>query len=990
MKTQRSTPRLFCRSILSVSLLLTMAATTRADYHSTVLADTPLAFYPLNLAVDTSGTATDVSGNGNNGTYVNIASGNNSTGPSAYITNAVAFNGTDTSVDLSSAASLTSLSGAATLEAWVKPADSTSFGDIIGKGYDSSTFQESYMRVDGPYGAVYDVNLGNAQITGGQQVTNWTHVVLANDGTNTSFYINGLLIQSKSDSVGALSFSDPWAIGNGTSAGNSRHFNGNITEVAIYGHGLTAAQVLNHYCVGLVGVPSANAAPIIDIQPQSQQSFVGGTLPLSVTAVSALPMTNQWYFGNSPLSGKTNATLTLTNLQLTNAGNYSVVVGNANGTATSSVAVVTVATPRNLRWSANANTGAWDNTTANWINLASSLQTAFDAGDAVLFDDTPGVPTTVAVTNTVVPSVVNVNATNNSYTFNGPSGMSGYGSIIKSGPSTLNIFTPSGFAGSVAIKGGLVYAGNNCFRSVSSISVTNGTTLDLGGGGFNNLTPITLAGSGVSGQGALINSYNDSPGELVNLIMTGDTLLGGSARWDMASGSQINGAHNLSFDMSGAGGYGQWNGVSIGANVPQITVANASSLGLTSMDTSCQNPATLFNISTNGQLVLYSGGFNGSVNLYNCAQMTVYSASVNLAGSTLHIYSGATMHLYAQGIAMTGNNLIFEDRASLQTYYNSGNNPINNLVTLNGVVHLVLGDHSESFNNVISGVGGFVLDYYNNQMILSASNTYTGPTIIGSSGNTPAVALTGNGSISHSSLIFFGGSDASVVHVDATGRSDQNLTLAGGQTLAGIGAINGGLVVSPGATVSPAGTNTTIGITVGSNPVGRIIAYNDITLAGTTVLKLNGNGGNDMLQSSSSIHYGGTLNLVNISGSPMAAGQTFQIFDAGAISGSFATITPAVPGTGLAWDTSQLSNGLIGVITVPVFTSAKVSGGNLVLSGSGGTANGNYVVLSSTNVVTPVINWVPVATNAYDSSGNFTWSTPILPGVHRSFFMIRQ
>jgi len=274
--------------------------------------------------------------------------------------------------------------------------------------------------------------------------------------------------------------------------------------------------------------------------------------------------------------------------------------------------------------------------------------------------------------------------------------------------------------------------------------------------------------------------------------------------------------------------------------------------------------------------------------------------------------------------------------------------------------------------------------------VFSASNTYTGPTIIGSGGNNPAVGLTGNGSISRSALIFFGGNNSSVVHVDVSGRPDQTLTLAGGQTLAGIGAINGGLVVSPGATVSPGGTNTTIGITTGANSVGTISANNDITLAGTTVIKLNGNAVNDMIQSSGTIHFGGTLNLANISGSPMSVGDSFQIFIAGVLSGAFASITPSVPGPGLAWDTSQLGNGAISVITAPVISSVKVSGGNLILSGTGGALNGNYVVLWTTNVATPMINWVPIATNVYDSSGNFSWTNPLIPGVHQSFFRIKQ
>jgi len=544
MKIKNSVRQPITWFAIAAAVVLATASMARADYRSTVLADNPLAFYPLNLDVETSGTATDVSGNGNNGSYVNIFSGfNNTNGPSAYITNAVSFNGVDTSVDLSGASSLTSLAGTVTLEAWVQPADSTSFGDIIAKGYDSSTYQESYIRVDGPYGSYYDVNLGNAQITGGQQATRWTHVVLANNGTSTSLYINGVLIQSKSDAVGAISFSDPWAIGNGTSAGNGRHFNGNITEVAIYTNGLTSAQVLNHYFVGLVGVPAANAAPIINVQPQSQPSYVGGSVTLSVTAVSGLPMTNQWYVGSTPLSGKTNATLTLNNLQLTNAGNYKVVVGNANGTTNSSVAVLTVSTPRNLEWSASGNNGNWDNATANWINLANSQQIAFNPGDAVLFDDTFGVPTTVAVSNTVSPSVVNVNATNNSYTLNGPNGISGYGSFIKSGPSALNIFTPSGFAGTVAINGGLVYAGNNSFSAVSSITITNDATLDVGGGSLSSSKPVTVSGAGVNGMGAVYNSYASYPTESLNITLAGDTKFGGSARWDFGNGAQVTGPH---------------------------------------------------------------------------------------------------------------------------------------------------------------------------------------------------------------------------------------------------------------------------------------------------------------------------------------------------------------------------------------------------------------------------------------------------------------
>src|SRR5262249_15724221 len=119
-----------------------------------------------------------------------------------------------------------------------------------------------------------------------------------------------------------------------------------------------------------------------------------------------------------------------------------------------------------------------------------------------------------------------------------------------------------------------------------------------------------------------------------------------------------------------------------------------------------------------------------------------------------------------------------------------------------------------------------------NEVVLSASNTYSGPTIIGSSNNTPEVALSGNGSIGHSSLIFFGGGNPNLTHLDASTRSDSTFTLASGQIRGGIGAVAGNLVESAGAPIAPAGTNTTISITTGANQTGAITATGNVALNG--------------------------------------------------------------------------------------------------------------------------------------------------------------
>ena len=971
MKTKHLICRLSSWFVLAAtSALVTAPLAHAADYQTTVLGDSPLAFYPLNLAVDTSGTATDVSGNGNNGSYVNISSGSNNTnGPSAFITNAVYFDGLGTSVDLSSAPSL-AFSGPASLEAWVQPANSTSFGDIIGKGYDSSTYQETFVRVNGPYGADYVANLGNAGVSGGQQNTNWVHLVISNDGATTTFYLNGILIQSVADTTGAINFSDPWAIGNGTSAGNGRHFYGNISQVAIYAHGLTRAQILNHYFEGLVGNAADSSAPIINVQPQPQSTYVGGKATFSVTAVSSLPMTNQWFKAGVALPGQTNSTLTLTGVSSGDAVNYSVVVGNSNGTTNSVPAALTLLTPGNsLEWSANANSGVWDTgSSANWINLSNSSQTVFNTSDQVFFDDTVGVPTTVTINGTVSPSIITVNSSANNFTFTNTSGtINGPGSLVKQGASTLLLQTGFNLTGPVLISGGTVVAGNNAFNSVASVTVTNNSAMDFGGSSLTGNKPITISGTGVGGNGAIFNSGGAQYGQVLNISLAGDATIGqaGNNRWDLANGSQITGPHNLTVNWNG--NYGEWNSVLIGADVPGIELRSGT-LGLKYMDT-FQNPATVITVDSNCELPLWNGGLSSSLHVMSNGRVDLWQAPAPLTGSTVTLEDGALWYGWGSS---------------------SSDQAINCAMVLNGVAHFIIGDHNMVYTNLVSGPGGFVVDVYNHQIVFASSNTYTGPTIINDG---PQVALVGDGSISKSSLIFFGGRNLASFHLDASQRTDSTFTLASGQTLGGVGVVVGNLAVSAGATIAPAGTNTTLGITTGTNQIGLLSATADVTLNGTTVLKLDGSGVNDSLSAGGNLVCGGVLNLTNISGTALAAGDSFQIFTAGgAISGGFSSITPATPGPGLAWDTNQLSSGLVSVVSVnvPTITTVQLSAGNVILGGSGGGNNATFYLLTTTNLLTPLANWTVLSTNNYDASGNFSVTNPIVPGIPQRFYRIKQ
>ena len=98
-------------------------------------------------------------------------------------------------------------------------------------------------------------------------------------------------------------------------------------------------------------------APSITNQPASQVVTVGSNVTFTVGALGNPPLRYAWLFNGTPISGKTNTTLSIPNVQLTNAGNYSVVVtdfvGTVTSVVTSSVATLTVlsasftATPTN-------------------------------------------------------------------------------------------------------------------------------------------------------------------------------------------------------------------------------------------------------------------------------------------------------------------------------------------------------------------------------------------------------------------------------------------------------------------------------------------------------------------------------------------------------------------------------------------------------------------------------------------------------------------
>jgi hypothetical protein len=122
-----------------------------------------------------------------------------------------------------------------------------------------------------------------------------------------------------------------------------------ITNAQVADSGKISVTVSN-----LVGVTNSGYAtllvtnvpaypPVLTSQPQDVAIAVGQNATFSVTASGTAPLTYSWYYNtNTLLASGSNASLTVTNAQLSDAGKYSVTVTNIAGTTNSVFATLTV------------------------------------------------------------------------------------------------------------------------------------------------------------------------------------------------------------------------------------------------------------------------------------------------------------------------------------------------------------------------------------------------------------------------------------------------------------------------------------------------------------------------------------------------------------------------------------------------------------------------------------------------------------------------
>ncbi len=230
-------------------------------YGSTVWNDSPGLYYRLDEASGT--TATDLSGNVNNGTYAGGVTFGVASPVTGTADTAVRFNGSNGTL---ASGALMAGPSVYSEELWFNTT-STTGGKLIGfgssrTGNSSSYDRHVYMLASGQlvFGT-YTGQINLATSSGSYNDGTWHHLVATQGPDGMTLYVDGQVVGTNPQTQ-AQSYNGYWRIGgdnlNSWNANNA-YFAGTIDEAAVYPVELSAAQVTAHYFASPAAV---NAPPV--------------------------------------------------------------------------------------------------------------------------------------------------------------------------------------------------------------------------------------------------------------------------------------------------------------------------------------------------------------------------------------------------------------------------------------------------------------------------------------------------------------------------------------------------------------------------------------------------------------------------------------------------------------------------------------------------------------------------------------------------------
>lgn len=598
----------------------------------------------------------------------------------------------------------------------------------------------------------------------------------------------------------------------------------------------------------------------------------------------------------------------------------------------------------------------------------------------------------------------------------------------------------SGSTGLLGLAGRLDLGGfNETVNGLTDLGVNTGDITNSAASGTNVLTVGTALGLGTNTYtGAITEKANGAHIALV-LIGPGNETLGNTNN-NYSGGTFVGEGAQLTLGTAGSGGVPG----NVAAGTGRITMSNNTTLYMNgNVITFPPNPVTIApgaSVSFSSQSLgdQYSGlisgdatgtnviagpwtsagagqmwnGFLGTVLIPTGGQLRVFgtpgggtNATFDMEGTgqlftrtTESVYIGKLVGTGSVGFDTSGNPLaggitgpnvagstgnFIIGTANADSTYGGTISGANNVYKA-GAGKLTLDGSTNTFMESIDGITGLIDTNY----FMTNGLSYVGATVVSNG----VLAIVAPANLNGTNFLSFTlASSSATLDLSSAGSTPDGVTLVtnstlqlgNGQTLTGIGTINGGLIASNGSTVSaglPGNTN-------GTPVTGALNITGTAELAGSVVLNIcttNSPNSGEIVAPNFTIDPTATLTVTNLG---PESGGTFHLFSK-AVSG-FASVTlPPVTGTN-SWINNLGTDGTITLVAPPLVNTTptnilfSISGGNLTLSWP--ADHTGWTLQAQTNPPGAGIgtNWV----NVTGSAGTDSMSAP-LNGTNNVFFRL--
>ena len=697
-------------------------------------------------------------------------------------------------------------------------------------------------------------------------------------------------------------------------------------------------------------------------------AFGGSTNIINVTslpAIASYPVTFTIIQSAAPASGSFN--VGVGTLPASTPAYSAVITQSADQTA---VLLTVTAGQVGVRPSVLWTGGDAPNNNINWSDrLNWQLPGAPGAGDNVVFNNTAAQTASAlstpgggisALNSGNISNIVDANFSVATLTFTNL-GDTYHNTFVNSGQSLTitNILTIGTIDTGPAAHGFVTVSGTSAALTVNNTSgilqIWNGSgtsggsqaTLDLSGLDTFNASVGRLA------IGASLNNVVNRPSGILYLAKT-NIINAAFQTTTIDSGTATANAGIVVADCNGNAGstsflyLGQVNSIS----ADTIGIGRQKAAGNLLFNSIYANTAPYPSVTFQGFSSSRVGAFqvgNGTGN----SGTTTFSASADLSGGIVN----AMINVLTIGRASTNGTAANTTTGTLK--YDAG--------TINAnTVHLGY----QSTANVKSGVGTLVVASNNVIGIPALLSVPLSLNVGDAAGGSGATATSGT-------LVVSNGTVQAYAIVPGVG-SHSTITVAGGR-LTVTNAIGSPSAPLENLNLVPFGPDN--GTSILNLPVG--------SLPGISVTSLN-------LDAQDT-----TTNIINIEsvgpvGAPPVELPLIQYGTMNFVSGSTFNIgLGTVPNGYAGYLTNDTANLMVAVVLTstvnpqPRMNATSVTGTNLVFSGTNGFANRPYYVLASTNVALPLASWDRIATNIFDSSGDFSASAPIVPGIPNRYYALQ-